>query len=187
MARINLLPWREERREERQKQFYIALGLTSAFAILILYIVISYANDLIEQQTQRNQFLQQAIAKVDLEIQKIQALEKTREKLLARMEVIQELQQSRPKIVKIFDSLPRIIPDGVNISTLIRTGDRLSFDGVAQSNARVSVFMRQIDESPEYGESTLNVIKRTSTRNEAIRTFTLEVRETALVVEKREQ
>lgn len=177
MAHINLLPWREELREERQKQFYIALLAGLVFAAVVLYLVMTYADNLIEEQNQRNAFLQQEIAKVDKKIREIKELEKQRERLLARMQVIQELQESRPKIVKVFNSLPRIVPEGVNLQKVTRNGNLLNFDGVAQSNARVSVFMQNIDEHEEYGESRLKVIKRTTSRDDAIRSFTVEVNE----------
>jgi type IV pilus assembly protein PilN len=93
------------------------------------------------------------------------------------MQVIQELQQSRPKVVKVFDSVVRVVPEGVHLSTLTRTGNLLDFNGVAQSNARVSIFMQQIDKNQEYDESRLKVIKRTSSKDDAIRTFTVEVNE----------
>lgn len=178
MAHINLLPWREERRQERQKQFYLALIAGLVFAAAVLYLVVVYADNLIAEQNQRNAFLEQEIAKVDKKIKEIQELEKQRERLLARMQVIQELQESRPKIVKVFDSLARIVPEGVNLNTVTRRGELLTFDGIAQSNNRVSVFMQQIDTNQEYQESKLKVIQRTSTGNDAIRRFTVEVNET---------
>lgn len=177
MAHINLLPWREERRQERQKQFFLALIAGLVFAAGVLYLIVAYADSLIDEQNQRNTFLQQEISKLDRKIKEIKGLEKQRERLLARMQVIQELQESRPKLVKVFDSLPRIVPEGVNLEKVTRTGNLLSFDGVAQSNSRVSVLMQQIDSDEEYGESRLKVIKRTSTRNNAIRKFTVEVNE----------
>ncbi|EEF80673.1 Type IV pilus biogenesis protein PilN [Methylophaga thiooxydans] len=187
MAHINLLPWREELREERQKQFYMALIASFVFAGLVLYAVLSYANGLIDEQNQRNTFLQQEIVKVDKKIKEIKDLEKQRERLLARMQVIQELQESRPKIVKVFDSLPRLVPEGVNLERVKRTGNKINFDGVAQSNARVSVFMSQVDNNEEYGESRLNVIKRTSSKDNAIRKFTVEVNESKLKSEDGEK
>jgi type IV pilus assembly protein PilN len=93
------------------------------------------------------------------------------------MQVIQDLQESRPKVVKVFDSIAREVPEGIHLSSLSRTGNLLNFDGVAQSNARVSVFMQQLDKNQEYDESRLKVIKRTSSRDDAIRTFTVEVNE----------
>lgn len=184
MAHINLLPWREELRQERQQRFFAALGAGLLFAAAILYLVVFYANSLIDEQNQRNQFLQQEIAKVDEKIREIEELEKQRERLLARMQVIQELQESRPKVVKVFDSIVRVVPEGVHLTTLTRSGNLLDFNGVAQSNARVSVFMQQIDTNQEYDESRLKVIKRTSSRDDAIRTFTVEVNEAKSKEEK---
>lgn len=178
MAHINLLPWREERRQERQKQFFLALVAGLVFAAVVLYLVVAYADSLIDEQNQRNTFLKQEITKLDRKIREIKDLEKQRERLLARMEVIQELQESRPKVVKVFDSLPRIVPEGVNLDQVSRTGNLVRFNGVAQSNARVSVFMQHIDENQEFGESRLKVIQRTASRDNAIRKFDLEVNET---------
>lgn len=177
MAHINLLPWREEKRQERQQQFYVAMGITLAFAIVVFYIITSYMNGLLDEQTQRNTYLQQEIAKLDIQIKEIQDLEKKRDRLLARMQVIQDLQQSRPKVVKVFDSLVRTVPEGIHLQVLSREGDKLIVQGVAQTNARVSVFMNQLDNDPEFTESKLRVVQRTSSRDDAIRQFTLEVTE----------
>jgi len=176
MAHINLLPWREEKRQERQQQFYVVMGLTLAFAILVFYVFTSYMNGLLDKQNQRNNYLQQEITKLDIQIKEIQDLEK-RDRLLARMRVIQDLQQSRPKVVKVFDSVVRTVPEGIHLQVLSREGDKLIVQGVAQTNARVSVFMNQLDKDPEFSESKLRVVQRTSTRDDAIRQFTLEVTE----------
>lgn len=177
MAHINLLPWREEKRQERQQQFYVAMGLTLGFAVLVFYFFLSYMNGLLSEQTQRNTYLQQEIAKLDIQIREIQDLEQTRDRLLARMQVIQDLQQSRPKVVKVFDSLVRAVPEGIHLQVLTREGDKLIVQGVAQTNARVSVLMNQLDSDPEFSESTLRVVQRTAARDDAIRQFTLEVGE----------
>jgi len=177
MAHINLLPWREEKRQERQQQFYIAMGLTLAFAVVVFYLFSNYMSGLVNDQTQRNNYLQQEITKLDMQIKEIQDLEKQRDRLLARMQVIQELQQSRPKVVKVFDSLVRTVPEGIHFQVLTREGDKLIVQGVAQTNARVSVLMNQLDNDSEFSESKLRVVQRTSSRDDAIRQFTLEVNE----------
>lgn len=177
MAHINLLPWREERRQERQQQFFLALIVSAVIAAIILYVAISFGNGLISEQQGRNQFLQQEIAKLDKKIKEIKGLEEERDRLLARMQVIQELQESRPKVVKVFDALVRTVPEGIHLEKVNRTGNRISLEGVAKSNARVSVFMRQLDANSEFEESRLNVIQRTSQKDDAIRKFTLEINE----------
>jgi len=144
MAHINLLPWREEKRQERQQQFFIAMGLTLALAIIIFAIFNSHMNSLLDKQNQRNAYLQKEIAILDTQIKEIQDLEKQRDRLLARMRVIQDLQQSRPKVVKVFDSIVRTVPEGIHLQVLSREGDKLIVQGVAQTNARVSVFMKRM-------------------------------------------
>lgn len=187
MAHINLLPWREERRQERQQQFYIALGVGFAFAALVLYLAVSYANNLIDEQNGRNAFLQQEITKLDKKIREIKNLETERDKLIARMQVIQELQESRPKVVKVFDAIARTVPEGINLDKVTRTGHTLKFDGVAESNARVSVFMRQLDKNPEFGESRLEVVQRTGNAQNASRKFSVQVNEVEPKAEGGEQ
>jgi type IV pilus assembly protein PilN len=86
--------------------------------------------------------------------------------LVARMQVIEELQKSRPKIVKVMDALPRIVPEGVNLKTFSRTGKNIEFLGIAESNSRVSVFMTSLDKNVEFGESKLNIIKKSATKND---------------------
>jgi len=177
MAQINLLPWREERREERQQYFFAAVGAGVIFAAAVLYGVIFFANDFIEEQNRRNSFLNTEITVLDKKIKEIKTLEAQRDRLLARMQVIQELQASRPKVVKVFDALVRTVPEGIHLDKVVRQGDALTLNGVAQSNARVSVFMRQLDDNLEFNESKLNVIKRSSSKENAIRNFTLGVNE----------
>jgi len=177
MPRINLLPWREERRQERQKQFLTALAASFIVAIAVFYSFLIYQDGLIDDQNQRNAFLQKEILVLNSQIAEIKALETERARLLARMNVIQELQISRPKVVKVLDALVRTLPDGIHLEKLTRTGDLITVSGIAQSNARVSVFMRQLDENPELTESTLSVIQRTSTNDDAIRKFSLSIGE----------
>ena len=177
MAQINLLPWREERREERQQRFFTAVVVGTVFAAVVLYGVIVLANGLLEEQNNRNTFLKTEITQLDKKIKEIKTLEQERDRLLARMQVIQELQASRPKVVKVFDALVRTVPEGIHLEKVVRQGEVLTLNGVAQSNARVSVFMRQLDDNAEFKNSSLQVIKRTSSKADAIRKFTLGVNE----------
>jgi type IV pilus assembly protein PilN len=178
MAHINLLPWREEKRQERQKQFFTALAVGVIFAAAVFYGAVVFVDSLITEQNNRNAYLQNEIAQLDIKIREISKLEQERARLLARMQVIQELQASRPKVVKVFDSLVRTVPEGAYLEQVTRQGATLSLNGVAQSNARVSVFMRQLDDNAEFEESKLQVIQRTSTSADAIRKFSLSVSET---------
>jgi type IV pilus assembly protein PilN len=162
MAHINLLPWREERREERLQQFIVMTVASVIVTALIFYAAVLFFDGLVDEQNDRNRYLQGEIKLLDKKIAEIKTLEQEKERLLARMQVIQELQESRPKVVKILDSMVRVVPDGVHLNKVVRHGSSLTFDGIAQSNARVSVFMRQIDENPEFEESELNIVQRSA-------------------------
>jgi type IV pilus assembly protein PilN len=160
MAHINLLPWREELRQERQKNFIILMVSGFIFASAILYAVIMYFDGLTDEQNRRNSFLKSQIAIVDAKIKEIDQLEAEKTSLEARMQVIQDLQASRPKVVKVLDALARVVPDGVHLESMSREGNKINLAGVAESNARVSVFMNKIDENTEFDEANLQIIKK---------------------------
>lgn len=177
MAHINLLPWREESRQLRQRNFFgaIVLGLIIAGAIFVGANI--FMNNLMTVQQQRNTFLETEISQLDKKLAEIKALDEEKEKLLARMQVIQQLQLSRAKIVKVFDALPRCIPDGLYLQKVGLKEDTLTLNGVAESNARVSVLMRELEQNSEFTNPKLDVIQRTSTAENALRKFTLQVSE----------
>lgn len=159
MAHINLLPWREELRKQKQQEFtFIAAG-TTASAILLVLLAHTQMSSIISQQNERNVFLEKEITSLDARIVKIKNLEKTKSALLARMNIIQELQQSRPQSVHLMDSLVTTLPDGVFLNKIEQKGEELTLSGVAQSNARISAYMRNIDNSVWIAKPRLDVIK----------------------------
>lgn len=145
MARINLLDWREELRQERQKEFFITLFLMAILAGLIWFLVHTVMASRIESQQQRNQFLETELRQLDRQIAEINKLEKQREELIKRMDLIQGLQQSRPEVVRMFDELVNVVPEGINLTTWERKGTNLTFTGQAETNPRISEFMRKMD------------------------------------------
>ncbi|MCA1714322.1 MAG: PilN domain-containing protein, partial [Gammaproteobacteria bacterium] len=147
MARINLLPWRAERRKSRQKEFLTMLGLAALAGVALSVLIITYYSSLISGQTERNAYLQQQIAQVDKQITEIDELDKKKAKLLARKEVIEQLQANRSQMVHLFDSLVRTIPDGVILTSVKQEGDKLTLEGRSQSNARVSTYLRNLESS----------------------------------------
>lgn len=159
MAKINLLPWRAERRKLRQKEFYGMLGLAALAGVLVSFLVVSYYNGRIGSQTSRNQYLHDEIAKVDGQITEINELDKKKSRLLARKQVIEQLQANRSQMVHLFDSLVRTIPDGVTLSAIKQEGDILTLTGRSQSNARVSTYMRTLEGSGWMSKPDLNIIE----------------------------
>jgi type IV pilus assembly protein PilN len=159
MTRINLLPWRELLRKEREREFYtIAGGAAFIMGLVIIYIHFHMVG-VIETQNGRNAFLEKEIAEVESQITDIKRLESEKSQLLARMKVIEELQGQRPQMVHLFDEVVKALPDGVFLTNIKQTGSSVAIEGVAQSNARVSAFMRNIDASHWLAEPKLNVIE----------------------------
>ena len=159
MARINLLPWRAERRKSRQKEFVGMLGLAALAGVLVAFLVYSYYGGRISGQTERNDYLRGEITKVDGQIKEIEALDEKKSKLLARKEVIEQLQSNRSQMVHLFDSLVRTIPDGVTLTAIKQEGDILTLSGRSQSNARVSTYMRNLESSGWMTNPDLNIIE----------------------------
>lgn len=147
MARINLLPWRAERRKQRLQEFYSMLGLAAILAGLVSLAIVLYYNAKIDTQNERNTYLQTQITQLDAQIKEIAELDKKKARLLRRKQVIEELQASRSLMVHLFDEMARTITDGAQITTIQQNGSTLSIKGRAQSNARVSTYMRNLEAS----------------------------------------
>ncbi len=174
MVRINLLPWREQRRREQQRQFVISLLTVVVVAGALVYGVDRQIQAETEAQQTRNHFLEQEIARIDKRIAKIRDLESTKKKLLARMTVIQELQHNRPLSVHLMDALVRTLPDGVYLTGFSQKGTALKIEGIAQSNARVSNYMRNIDHSRWLTKPRLKVIETQKVKGRRVAVFTLQ-------------
>ena len=159
MARINLLPWRAERRKQRQKEFVTMLGLSVAVGLLISFLIVMYYSGQIEGQKDRNQYLRDQIVLVDQQIAEIEELDKKKANLLARKQVIEQLQASRSQMVHLFDELVRTIPEGVRLSSIKQNGQSLTLEGRAQSNARVSSYMRNLEASGWMASPDLSIIE----------------------------
>lgn len=147
MPRINLLPWRDEQRKERQLQFLIALGGAALVAVLLAFLGYLMFNSMIDGQQRRNDRLRTEIKRLDKQIEEINSLETSKQNFIARMDIIEKLQQSRPEIVHVFDQIVKTLPDGAYLTSVQQTDQKFKFVGVAQSATRVSTFMRNIDAS----------------------------------------
>ena len=159
MPRINLLPWREDQRKERQQNFLVASAGAVLIGIVTIMLVSWTFDRFIRYQNQRNGILSSEIKLLDEKIEEIKGLERQKERLLARMEIIESLQQSRPEVVHLFDELVRTLPDGVYLTSLKQSNRRLEIKGVAESTTRVSAYMRNIDASEWLENPGLQVIE----------------------------
>ena len=159
MAKINLLPWRQERRQQKQKQFYALLGISAVLGLAVAIGGILYVDGLISNQNKRNDLLTSEIKALEVKIKEIESLERQRASLLRRKQVIEELQASRSQMVHLFDELVRTIPDGVRLVSIKQAGQQLTLNGTAQSNARVSSYMRSLQQSGWMTNPDLNIIE----------------------------
>jgi len=159
MARINLLPWRAERRKQREREFYGMLGFAALGGVVLSMLIWFYYDRQISGQQDRNSFLTAEIEKVKAQNKEIDELDKKKDRLLARKKVIEELQANRSQMVHLFDSLVRTIPDGVVLSSLKQEGEILTLEGRSQSNARVSAYMRNLESSGWMTNPDLSIIE----------------------------
>lgn len=159
MPRINLVPWREAERKRKRQEFGVGALGALVVAGLIAFLVNLQMGAAIDNQNERNQYLNEEIAKLDKQITEILALEQQKQRLRARIQVIEQLERSRPEIVHVFDQLVRTIPDGVNLTSLKQTDRRLTLKGLAQSSTRVASYMRNIDASEWLTEPSLDILE----------------------------
>lgn len=161
MAHVNLLPWRAERRKLREREFYMQLVAAFIVALGVLLLWIFWMDQRIDNQNERNTYLQTEIKQLDVRIAKIKDLEKVREHLLARKQIIEQLQADRSQMVHLFDELVKTIPSSARLSGLKQNGQSMSLDGVAQSNASVAEYMRNVESSPWMGHTDLRKTENT--------------------------
>lgn len=174
MAKINLLPWREEYRQEKKKEFLTQLGAVCLLTVIVAFGWIRFVDGAIENQNERNQILDTEIAVLDKRVQEINELKKKRQDLIARMKVIQDLQGTRPTIVRYFDEMVRAVPDGLFFTSMVRQGDSISVNGVTESSNRVSSFMRNLDQSEWFANPNLRSIRASDKFGEQTSEFSLQ-------------
>ncbi len=176
MPQINLLPWRQELRKEQQRQFFTIMIMSLALMVLIILASHLQINRMISTQESRNDLLSSVIKDVDTQLTEIKNLEAEKRRLLDRMKIIQQLQRDRPEVVRLFDDLVRTVPNGIYLKQVKQQAKGLSIDGFAQSNARVSSFMRNLDAAQSMSNPNLTVIKASNaSKQSSERNFKLNV------------
>jgi len=173
MIRINLLPHREETRKARRQQFYVLLGLVSVLAAMIWFLGFSFINRQIAAQTETNEFLKREITSLDKEIDEIKKIQEQTNALLSRKRVIEALQANRTETVHLFNELAKQVPEGIYLRTLVQKGQGITITGYAQSNARITTLMNNLDESPLLERSTLIETKAETVAGRRLNAFSL--------------
>ncbi len=173
MPRINLLPWREQERKVRRREFMIAAGAAVIAAGVFIAAGKLVYSTWTEAQLEKNDLLKKEIVKLDAQIADIQDLETRKQRLVARMEIIEKLQRSRPEIVHLFDEMVKTVPEGIYLTQIKQTGRKMEIHGVAQSSTRVSTFMRNIDGSTWMDNPVLQVVEASKDSSTGGSSFTL--------------
>ena len=161
MIPINLLPHRAERRKAQQRQFFVLAAMTVGLGAAIVVAVHGLFATRIENQLDRNKYLQTEIATLDKQIDEIKKLKEQTQALLARKRVVETLQTNRTETVRLLDQLVRQLPDGVHLKAVKQAGQRVNVVGYATSNARVSTLMRNLEASPWLEAPSLVEVKAT--------------------------
>ena len=175
MPHVNLLPWREERRKERQRQFLSLLLLAVVATVAVFGLVTFQMNRVINYQTSRNNYLNREIEILDKKIAEIEQLEATKARLLARKEIIDQLQANRSQMVHLFDELVKTLPEGVYLTSITQTGQLLTLNGTAESSARVAAYLRNLDASQWLHDPWLDQIQATESNTTRVQNFSLRV------------
>ncbi|HWU68332.1 MAG TPA: PilN domain-containing protein [Stenotrophobium sp.] len=182
---INLLDWRQARRDRHKKQFFTMLGLAAVGSIALVLLGLLTATAAIEHQNARNDYLKQQIAETDKKIKEIHDLENTKASLLARMQVIEQLQANRSATVHFFDEIVNTVPDGVTLTGIKQSGDSVTIEGVADSNGRVSTYMKNLEASQWFADPKLIVIKTSEKDKQRKSEFTLQVKNLTKATDKK--
>ncbi len=175
MIRINLLPHREEKRKARRQQFYAWAGLVVAVSGAVWFAGFSVINGMISSQDSKNDFLKKEVAVLDKQIDEIKRLKEQTNSLLARKRIIESLQANRAETVHLFNELARQVPDGIYLKTLKQADQKIALTGFAQSNARVSTLMRNLEASPLLERPNLIEIKAANIGSRPLSDFSLNV------------
>jgi len=175
MIRINLLPHREIRRKQQQKQFFIGLGVVAAIGVAIWFAVHTFLSERFDEQQSRNKYLTEEIAKLDKQIAEINKVKEQTSALLARKKVVETLQANRSEVVHLLDQLVRQLPDGVYLKGVKQVGPKVTITGYTQSQARVSTLMRNLESSAYLEKPGLVEIKAAQVGNQRLNEFTMNI------------
>ena len=185
--RINLLPHREIKRAARRRQFGVLLVSVLVLAAGVIGLGQGVISSRLDNQDERNAYLQQEIAKLDIQIKKIRKIKEETQALLERKQVVETLQSNRTEVVHLFDEIIRILPEGLYVNSVKQAGDQIELLGYTQSSARVSTLMRSLEDSPWFEQPSLVEIRAATVNNLRANEFNLRVKQSKQKLEGESQ
>ena len=156
---IPLLPWREARRRRQRRQLWTAIVVICIVAASVFATAWWTQSEEISFQRSRNAYLLREIRKVQTQLEEIDQIKQRKKALVARMTIIRQLQQEKVGIVRTLDNLVRALPEGLYFVSAKRSRGSFNLEGIAQSNARGSELMLNLNSSVSFGDSHLEVIR----------------------------
>lgn len=187
MAHVNLLPWREQRRQQQKQQYIVVLAFVAIMTGLLFWFIGQIIDTQISNQNSRNQYLQTQITALESQIAEIKRIKESKSAIEQRMALIEQLQSSRNLAPQVLDELARIVPQGVSFKSLQRTGSSLQVRGTSESNNRLAEFMRQLETSKVFTSGELSSIVADTSATDAVSEFTLTFSITEQVAMEKEQ
>ena len=187
MAHVNLLPWREQRRQQQKQQYIVVLGVVGILTGLLFWLIGQVIDTQISNQNSRNQFLQTQITALESQIAEIKRIKESKAAIEQRMALIEQPQSSRNLAPQVLDELARTVPQGVSFKSLQRTGSSIQVRGTSESNNRLAEFMRQIETSRVFSAGELSSIVADTSASDAVSEFTLTFSITEQVAMEKEQ
>lgn len=187
MSHVNLLPWREQRRQQQKQQYIVVLGVVGILTGLLFWLIGQVIDTQISNQNSRNQFLQTQITALESQIAEIKRIKESKAAIEQRMALIEQLQSSRNLAPQVLDELARTVPQGVSFKSLQRTGSSIQVRGTSESNNRLAEFMRQIETSRVFSAGELSSIVADTSASDAVSEFTLTFSITEQVAMEKEQ
>ncbi len=181
MSHINLLPWREQLRNQQKQQYLVILGLCAALSAGLVFGAGMVIDMLKENQNKRNQFMENQIAVLDAKIERIRKIKEAKQQIVQRIALIEQLQESKNVVPKIMDELARLVPPGVTFTSLNRVENTIEVVGLSESNNRLAEFMRRIEESRVFVQGELSSIKADTSTTDAVSDFKFTFRISPLV------
>ncbi len=159
MARINLLPWRQEERERKNKEFGVVLIGAFIITALAVLLAMTFLNSQLSSQRQANQMITDENTRLDGVLTEIADLEQRRDEMLSQMKVIQDLQGRRSIPVRIWDDIARAMPASMYLVSIKREGEVITINGFADNPNVVSQLVKNLDASPWLINSLVPQIK----------------------------
>lgn len=176
MAKINLLPWRENLRQQRQQMFLVLLGLTALAAVALIFVGNYAMNSQISGQENRNDYLRAEIRKLENDIRRIEQLEQVRDNLIARKNVIERLQANRSLMVHLFNQMAQTVPEGITLDSVRQANSELTITGSSESETRVSEYMRQMEAAEWLHEPRLSIVEQRERQDRPGQSYRFELR-----------